>query len=89
MHCIIFQDIRVLQCRYESFTAAQNRHFFIIAEGSKDCVQVYSELFTSAVKETADIIFPAGYFYHSLHTRTVFGVLPRLNLVLFNGVINN
>jgi preprotein translocase subunit SecE len=45
--------------------------------------------FRSTVKETADIIFPAGYFYHSLYTRTVFGVLSCLNIIVFNGVINS
>jgi len=45
--------------------------------------------FTSVVKETADVMFPSGYFYHNLYTRFVFGVLSCLNLVLFKGVINN
>jgi len=45
--------------------------------------------FTSAVKETADVMFPSGYFYHNFYIRIVFGVLSCLDLVLFKCVINN
>ena len=59
MHCIIFQDRRVLQCRYEHLTAPQHQQFCTVPsqEVAEFTYWFTPNFCTSAVKETADIIF--------------------------------